>query len=119
MPRISKKKKISEEQSLLATMPWMSTDFGDTSEIEAYVEETSTWETIAETHSVTGFIDAEDIANFIVSRVSYSQEVSGVLKQVLVSLNGCLACNGIDQKMKQSINQAIDSLKSLNKAIMD
>jgi len=69
MPKLETQKP-SAEKALLATMPWACTNFGNASEIDAYVEETGTWETVAETRSIAGVIDAEDIASFIVSSVN-------------------------------------------------
>jgi hypothetical protein len=51
------------------TTPWSCTNFGSESEIEAYVEVTGSWETIANVHSV-GDLDAEDIADFIIQSVN-------------------------------------------------
>jgi len=65
----TKKPRPIAEQLILATRPWTCTNFGDQSEIEAYVEATGAWETIATVHAVNG-VDAEDIASFIVRAVN-------------------------------------------------
>lgn len=107
------KKKSDGEKSLLATMSWACTNFGQTSEIDAYVEETGSWETVAEAHAVEGIIDAEDIASFIVRSVNQAQEMQASLKQALVSLEACLACRNIDAKIKTPAEKAIQSIKKI------
>lgn len=57
------------DQCLQATLPWTCTNFGDRSEIEAFVKETGKWETVAEVRAVAG-TDAEDVASFIVQAVN-------------------------------------------------
>lgn len=74
MPKIIKKQKTPVEKHLLATMPWACTNFGQIAEIDAYMEETGTWETIAEIHGVSG-ADAEDVGNFIIDNVNRSKKV--------------------------------------------
>lgn len=113
MPK-TEKQKPSAEKALLATMPWACTNFGNTSEIDAYVEQTGKWETIAETHSVGDILDAEDIASFIVSSANSVQEMHVVLKQALVSLEACVACKGVEQKVRQSAEKAINNIKKIS-----
>jgi hypothetical protein len=56
--------------------PLTFTTFGDQSEIDAKIDATGQWETIATVHSVAG-IDAEEIAQFIVEAVTMRQELLG------------------------------------------
>ncbi len=73
MPKASTKPPALIHESITATCPWTYTNFGNHSEIEAFIESTGTWETIAEVHSVAD-MDAEDIADFIIRAVSaYAQ----------------------------------------------
>jgi len=76
MPRQNKKPKPIDARKLLLARPLTSTNFGNLSEIDVYIEATDTWETVATINSVGG-IDAEDIAAFIVSAVAAYVEVRG------------------------------------------
>lgn len=53
-------------------MKWSCTLFGDKSEIDVFVESAGRWETAAEIRSV-GKYDAEEVANFIASRLSQGE----------------------------------------------
>jgi hypothetical protein len=105
--------KAGREKSLLATTPWSCTNFGQNSEIDAYVEETGTWETVAETHSVGGAIDAEDVASFIVEKINLNQEMHSVLNQALASLTACLASESIEQNIKRPAEKAIKDIRKI------
>lgn len=63
------------EHCLQATLPWTCTHFGGRSEIETYVKETGTWETVAEVRAI-GDVDAEDVACLIVKAVNALREES-------------------------------------------
>ncbi len=56
-------------QCLQATLPWTCTNFGNRSEIEAFIQETGKWETVAEVRAI-GDVDAEDVASLIVQAVN-------------------------------------------------
>lgn len=62
------------EQCLQTTLPWTCTNFGDRSEIEAFVKETGAWVTVAEVRSLGG-ADAEDVAGLIVKAVNALRNV--------------------------------------------
>lgn len=107
MPKSAKKQKRSCEKILSATLPWTSTDFGSTSEIDAYIEETGEWETIAETHAVGGVIDAEEIANFIVDHINEVQELCAVLLQISTVLENLCATKNLDRETKIAVEKAL------------
>ena len=69
MPKAFAKTSSSIHEAIATTCPWTYTNFGNHSEIEAFIEATGAWETIAEVHSIAD-LDAEDIADFIVRAVS-------------------------------------------------
>jgi len=90
MPKVSRKSKSSMEISIVATLPWTCTNFGNQSEIEAYVKATGTWETIATVH-VAGGVDAEDIAGFIVQAVNDREKVHSTLQRIPLPFEGDVA----------------------------
>lgn len=63
--RPTKKQKATD----LSTLRFVCTRFGDCSEIDAFIQTTGKWETVATIYPVAG-IDAEDIAEFFVHAVS-------------------------------------------------
>lgn len=70
MPKSRKpKNKPSLRESIKATLPWSHTLSGSTSDIEAYIKATGTWETIARVNALPD-IDAEDLAALIVGAVN-------------------------------------------------
>jgi hypothetical protein len=80
MPKTPKKpgaakspKPLTIHQSLLATLPWSFTCFGDPSDIEAPLGKNGALVTIAQVHPVAGQ-DAEDVAAFIVKAVNALQK---------------------------------------------
>lgn len=77
MPNTNPQTPSVSEQCLQATMPWTCTNFGERSEIEAFIKETGTWETIAEVRAIAG-VDAEDVAGFIVKAVNALREATEV-----------------------------------------
>ena len=72
MTKLSKKRKTTSEQSILATQPWASSSFGRQAEIDGFNPATGAWETIATVNAIAG-VDAEDIASFIVKAVAAYQ----------------------------------------------
>lgn len=58
---------------LSATLPWRNTLFGEEVEIEAYVASSRKWETVAVVRPLP-CIDAEEIAEFILSAVNASKK---------------------------------------------
>ena len=66
---VKKSKTANVEHSLLASLPWSCTHFGGQSEIEAYIDATGKWETIATVNMIND-IDAEDVASFIVQHIN-------------------------------------------------
>lgn len=69
MPRKHPQAIANSAEILAMTLPWKSTSFGNEAEIEVFFEHTGTWEVIATISPVAG-IDAEDVANFIVDKMS-------------------------------------------------
>jgi hypothetical protein len=112
MRKSDSKPKFDIEKALLASLPWRCTNFGNSSEIDAYVEQTGKWETIAETHSVGEIIDAEDIASFIVGNINRVQEIQVALKQALMTIKGCIACEGLDEKAKRKAENALKYIEN-------
>lgn len=58
--------KTVDIQHIASAPQWTCTHFGRHSEIEAFISTTGQWETIADVRSV-GNVDAEDLADFIIS----------------------------------------------------
>ena len=103
MLKALKNPKAINETSLLSSVTLSSTNFGGKAEIDAYLGLTSTWETIATVHPIEGIVDAEDVASFIASNVNRSQKINNVLiKQAIIVLEACLACEGISLKARRS-----------------
>jgi hypothetical protein len=72
----SAKVKRPPTDEIASTLPWSCTQFGNQSEIEAFVGSTGKRETIADVHGVAG-VDAEDMADFIVRAVNaYARQTS-------------------------------------------
>lgn len=85
MPKPSSKPKAVIEKTLLATLPWTSTNFGQQAEIDAFMAASRTWETLATVHAVGG-VDAEDVASFLVNAVNSWDELRCLLKKTSIAL---------------------------------
>lgn len=110
MPRTSKRLKPIIEKSILATKPWSCTNFGEQSEIDAYIDSTDTWETIATIQSAAG-IDAEDIASFIVHAVNNYEKTQRLIQKMKMALELCLENEAIGKDVEQQIEVALKEIK--------
>lgn len=100
------------EQSVLATLPWTCTHFGDTSEIEAFAPGTGTWETVADVRTV-GDCDAEDLAAFIIQAVNSCNATGKQLRDLADILRDCLRGKSISDAARRRANDVLQSIASL------
>ena len=112
MPKAIKKQAI-QEASPLSSATFTSTNFGDKAEIGALLEEIKTWETIAETSSVPGIIDAEDVASFFVGSVEKNKATKEILRRALNFLEALLVSEGVEPKIKCEAERTIANIKKV------
>lgn len=101
--------------TLVSSLPWNCTHFGAESEIEAHIEATGKWQTIADVHPFMGF-DGEDIASLIVSAVNSYDATQALLKKIRTTLETCQKCEALDTKIKQAIDEALQGIKQQERA---
>ena len=97
----------------LASLPMTCTSFGDHSEIDALIESTGQWETLATIHSVAG-IDAEDIASFVVHSVSVRQKVQKILCDMTVVIGDSLAGDNLSKGGVQVVRGFLEQVHAMN-----
>ncbi|HUY67919.1 MAG TPA: hypothetical protein VMV79_01285 [Alphaproteobacteria bacterium] len=110
MPKTSRKLKPIIEKSILATKPWSCTNFGEQSEIDAYVDATGTWETIATIQPVAA-IDAEDIASFITNTINTYEKTQRLIQKMRAALELALECEGLSEETTQYIEAILEETK--------
>ncbi len=104
------------KSSLLSTLPWDHTSFGDGAEIEACVTGTDKWETIADVRPFLGF-DGEDIAAYIVCAVNNHEKMRAQLQKANKALELCLSCEGLSPKTRQKVNEVLKAISETNKVV--
>jgi hypothetical protein len=110
MSRSTKKTKNDvQEHSIYDTVPWTSSGFGNESEIDARMQATGHWETLATVRSVDGF-DADDIAGFIIIAVNNYKKTQTLLKKVRATIELCQKSDGLNSKIKQNIDETLGAL---------
>lgn len=110
MRRTNRKLKAYVEKAFVETLPWHCTNFGNTSEVDAFIEKTGRWETIAETHSIGNVLDAEDVAEYIVDCSNRHGKMLEALKLARVCLEQYLRGKELGAKTKSSVEQALKGI---------
>ncbi|MDD4600962.1 MAG: LuxR C-terminal-related transcriptional regulator [Negativicutes bacterium] len=80
MPVTKKNRQTKGRNADLSSTHLVCTSFGNRSEIEAFIETTQKWETIATIYSVAG-IDAEDFAEFVASAIRNRRKFPSVSQE--------------------------------------
>jgi len=104
--------------ALLSSLPWACTHFGEESEIEAHVEATGKWETIADVHPFMGF-DGEDIASFILRAVNNYEKTQTLFPKIKSLLDLCLQAETLPPKIKQKIDELLKVLPTQDEFMAD
>ena len=88
------KMEAAKDKPLFAVAPWSAKHGRGHSAIEAYIEITGEWGTVAEASDAAG-IDAEATANFIVRAVNDHERHKELIGQMAAALEMCLECKGL------------------------
>lgn len=103
MPRTARKPKAAaaiQAKPLYALAPWSCVHRPDGSKIEAYVEITGDWETIAHVPEAKG-INAEATAGFIVKAVNDYDRHRQIIAELITALELCMECEDLTWEAEQ------------------
>ena len=104
------KSEVTKNRPLFAVAPWSTKHEATRSTIEAYVEITGDWETVAEVNDDAG-IDAEATANFIARVVNEHEKQKELISQMVAALELCLECKGMTWEAEHDASIALQRAK--------
>ena len=97
------------QNTLLSTLPWACTSFGEESEIEVYNDAEGKWHTIADVHPFMGF-DGEDIASFILRAINQQEATQPLFLKVKTVLETVQKNSSLSPKIKKEIDETVKAI---------
>lgn len=93
---VAKKKSApaTRAKAMFHLADWTCVHHPDRSEIQAYVEGSGDWQTIAEIRTA-GFVDAEPTAEYIKRAVNDYEKNKVLIAELVDALRLCLDCSGL------------------------
>ncbi len=114
MGKANVKTVAAANQSLKATTPWACQHSAEGSSIDAYLESTGEWTTIARIPA-SADINPKEIAEQIVRAVNSYEKNHSMMSEMVEALKLCLECEGITWEAEHDADIMIDRFEALQK----